>query len=71
MMIINNENNKKDTKNQKQIPVEKPGSESKKKGFVPPSSLNNPKPFQQFSNQNKFKGSSPKSFNAFHRRLGK
>ena len=64
MTINNNEKNEKDAKSQKQTVMGKPGSESKKKGFAP-------KPFQQFSNQNKFKGGPPKSFNAFHRRLGK
>ena len=56
-------------KDKNKQPKEQTSSE-KKKGFVPPS-LNNPKPFQQFQNQNKFKGGQPKSFNAFHRRLGK
>ena len=41
-----------------------------KKQFIPPIPKA-PKPFQQFSSPNKFKGGPPKSFNAFHRRLGK
>jgi len=41
-----------------------------KKQFTPPIPKA-PKPFQQFSSPNKFKGGPPKSFNAFHRRLGK
>ena len=58
----------KDQKRQKDNPQDK--SEQKNKGFVPPNQ-NNPKPFQQFSSPPKFKGGPPKSFNAFHRRLGK
>ena len=58
----------KDQKRQKDNPQDKP--ELKDKGPKPPFG-NNPKPFQQFSNPNKFSGGSPKSFNAFHRRLGK
>lgn len=42
--------------------------QEKKKGFQFQSA---PKPFQQFSNPNKPSGGPPKSFNAFHRRLGK
>lgn len=58
----------KDQKRQKDTPQDKTNIENKKKGFQPPP----PKPFQQFSNQNKFKGNTPgQSFNAFHRRLGK
>ena len=59
----------KDQKRQKDNPQDKANAENKKKGFQPPA----PKPFQQFSNQNKFKGGGPQgqSFNAFHRRLGK
>ena len=57
----------KDQKRQKDNPQDKAKSENK--GFKPPA--NNPKPFQQFSNPNKFGGGPPKSFNAFHRRLGK
>ena len=59
----------KDQKRQKDNPQDKTNTENKKKGFVPP--VNNPKPFQQFSNPNKFGGGPLKSFNAFHRRLGK
>ncbi|MBI3591778.1 MAG: hypothetical protein HY094_10425 [Candidatus Melainabacteria bacterium] len=58
----------KDQKRQKDNPQEKAKQENKK--FTPPGS-NNPKPFQQFSNPNKFGGGPPKSYNAFHRRLGK
>ena len=60
----------KDQKRQKDNSQDKINQESKKKGFVPPVG-NNPKPFQQFSNPNKFSGGQPKSYNAFHRRLGK
>ena len=56
----------KDQKKQKDNPQNK---ENKKKGFQPPNNVS--KPFQQFSNPNKFSGGAPKSFNAFHRRLGK
>ena len=62
----------KDQKRQKDSPQDKTNSlnkENKKKGFQPPNDT--PKPFQQFSNPNKFSGGAPKSFNAFHRRLGK
>lgn len=60
----------KDQKRQKDSPQDKINSEKKKKGFQPPE--NNFKPFQQFSNpSNKFGGGNKKSFNAFHRRLGK
>ena len=62
-----------DIKRQKDNPQDKIKSSNKdvkKKAFQPPSS-NNPKPFQQFSNPNKGPGGPPKSFNAFHRRLGK
>ena len=59
--------NNKNQKRQKDNPQDK--SETKNKGFKPP--VNNPKPFQQFSAPNKFQGGPPKSFNAFHRRLGK
>lgn len=46
----------------------KTDKEEKKKGFIPPGTLNNPKPFQQFSAPSKFTG--PKQqFAAFHRRL--
>lgn len=68
MTLNEDKKDKKDQKAEKQTQA-KDSLENKKKGFIPP--LNNPKPFQQFSNQNKFKGSSQKSFNAFHRRLGK
>ena len=64
----------KDQKRESDDPQDKAGlqkKESKKKGFQPPNSLNNPKPFQQFSSPNKFSGGPPKSFNSFHRRLGK
>jgi hypothetical protein len=54
----------KDQKRQKDNPVDKTKEQNKK--FTPP-----PKPFQQFSNPNKFSGGPPKSYNAFHRRLGK
>ena len=59
----------KDQKRQKDNPQDKTNTENKKKGFQPPP----PKPFQQFSNQGKFKGNAPggQSFNAFHSRLGK
>lgn len=56
---------KKDQKKQKGNPQEKAKQENKQ--FTPPP----PKPFSQFSSPNKFKGGPPKSFNAFHRRLGK
>ncbi|OGI20345.1 MAG: hypothetical protein A3B68_02315 [Candidatus Melainabacteria bacterium RIFCSPHIGHO2_02_FULL_34_12] len=59
----------KDQKRQKDNPKDKNNLENKKGTFKAP--LNNPKPFQQFSNPNKFSGGAPKSFNAFHRRLGK
>ena len=59
-------------KRQKDNPQDKTSLSNKekpKKSFQPPQT---PKPFQQFSNQNNFKGApSPKSFNAFHRRAGK
>jgi hypothetical protein len=56
----------KDQKRQKDSPQDKANQENKK--FTPPP----PKPFSQFSNPNKFKGGpGAKSFNAFHRRLGK
>jgi len=61
----------KDQKRQKDNPQDKTNllnNKAAKKGFQPPSA---PKPFQQFSNPNKFSGNSQKSFNAFHRRLGK
>lgn len=60
----------KDQKRQKDNPQDKTNAESKKAKFQPPGA-NNSKPFQQFSNPNKFGGGPPKSFNAFHRRLGK
>ena len=56
----------KDQQKQKEGQLNK--EQEKKKGF---QSQTNPKPFQQFSNQNKLSGGPPKSFNAFHRRLGK
>ena len=59
----------KDQKRQKDNPKDKNNLENKKGTFKAP--LNNQKPFQQFSNPNKFSGGAPKSFNAFHRRLGK
>ena len=59
----------KDQKRQKDNPQDKKNQENKKKGFQPP--IGNQKPFQQFSNPNKFGGGGQKSFNAFHRRLGK
>ena len=34
-------------------------------------SMKKPKPFENFSNAPNFKGGPPKSFNTFHRRLGK
>ena len=58
--------NNNDRKHQKDNSQDK---EIKNTGFKPP--VNNPKPFQQFSTPSKFKGGPPKSFNAFHRRLGK
>lgn len=58
----------KDQKRQKDKPQDK--TEAENKINKPPFSKN-PKPFEQFSNPNKFKGGPPKSFNAFHRRLGK
>ena len=58
----------KDQKRQKDNPQDKTNLENKKSSFKPPIT---PKPFQQFSNPNKFQGGPPKSFNAFHRRLGK
>ena len=57
----------KDQKRQGDNPQDKTNAENKKKGFQPPP----PKPFQQFSNPNKSSGGAPKSYNAFHRRLGK
>ena len=57
----------KDQKRQKDNPEDKNKIENKKRAFQPPP----PKPFQQFSNPNKFSGGAPKSYNAFHRRLGK
>ena len=53
----------KDQKRQKDNPQDKAKEENKK--FTPP-----PKPFEKFSNPNKFKGgnSGGQSFNAFHRR---
>ena len=60
--------NNKDQKRQKDNPQDK--TDIKNKGFKPLGE-NNPKPFQQFSSPNKFQGGPPKSFNAFHRRLGK
>ena len=58
----------KDQKRQKENPQEK--TENKNKSFKD-FKQNSPKPFQQFSNPNKSGGGPPKSFNAFHRRLGK
>lgn len=55
-----------DQKRQKDNPQDK--KENKNKSFKD-FKQNAPKPFQQFSNPNKFSGG--KSFNAFHRRLGK
>ena len=62
--------NNEDQKRQKDKPQDKLKAENKKKGYEPPFG-NNPKPFEQFSNPKKFSGGAPKSFNAFHRRLGK
>lgn len=59
----------KDQKRQKDNPQDKTNMENKERSFKA-FKQNAPKPFQQFSNPNKF-GGSPKSFNAFHRRLGK
>lgn len=59
----------KNQKRQKDNPQDKVNEESKKKSFQD-FKQNNPKPFQQFSNPNK-SGGGQKSFNAFHRRLGK
>ena len=53
-----------DQKRQKDTPQDK----SENKGFVPPGGYK-PKPFEQFSNPNKFKGGSQGNFGAFHRRL--
>ena len=60
----------KEQKKEKDNPQDKAKIKSQKKRFQSPAS-SNPKPFQQFSNPNKFSGGPPKSFNAFHRRLGK
>ena len=59
----------KDQKRQKDNPQDKSDTEKQKKSFQD-FKQNAPKPFQQFSNPNKSGGPS-KSFNAFHRRLGK
>jgi len=58
----------KDQKRQRDNPQDKTSAE-KKKSFQD-FKQNTQKPFQQFSNPNKF-GGGGKSFNAFHRRLGK
>lgn len=58
----------KNQKRQKDNPQDKTNTENKKS--FQSFKQNAPKAFQQFSNPNKF-GGSPKSFNAFHRRLGK
>lgn len=57
----------KEQKPRKENPNNNP--KAKKKSFNPPFE-NKQKPFEQFSNPNKFKGGPPKSFNNFHRRLG-
>lgn len=50
--------------------TEKANSTSKGKQFKPKFEQK-PKPFEAFSNPKNLKVGPPKSFNAFHRRLGK
>ncbi len=58
----------KDQKRQKDNPQDKTQSQSKS---TKPSFGKDPKPFQQFLNQNKFSGGQQKSSNNFHRRISK
>ncbi len=58
----------KDQKRQKDNPQDK--TQSKNKNSQSPFG-NAPKPFEKFSNPNKFSGGAPKSSTTFHRRTGK